>query len=136
MSGDFEKRECNKRSNTCDCEIDVYKKDTNISLVYNGNHRLTMSDENMKCLRTDLFIYKHKISLDDIYKRHIRNKTLAYMSGLSEYSYKEKSGIITLMLTYINSAINSSRPTTHEYTFVYDKKKRKVIGKKFRFIDE
>lgn len=95
----FEVRKCNQSHGVCDCEVDILKRDTNISLVYHGNHRLTVSDENMNCMRTDLIIYDRKIWLDSIYWANIQNKTLAYMSGFCGYKYTERNRIVTLTLT-------------------------------------
>ena len=56
------------------CSKKVFRCDTNISLIYYGNHRITVSEENLNNLHANLKIYGVNLSSDRIYFEHILDK--------------------------------------------------------------
>ena len=119
-----------------ECSKKVFSCDTNIFLTYYGNHTKTASEENLNSLRTHLSIYGHTLPLDKIYFKHIPNKSVKYMCGLYQGDYTKSQGKIFLRLEFINSGINSSRSSMHEYNITYNVHKSKIESIKFSFLDK
>jgi|GEM_PF-3103170 len=115
------------------CSKLAFTFDTCIAIIYKGNHDLTVSEDNYISTKTELKIYKATISLDSIYKAHVRNKSLPYFSQFYCGSYVVQGNILSLRLTFLNGAINSNKSTSHTYWVRYNIVKGNVVSLRLAF---
>lgn len=105
-------KECTVATFTCDSNVFIRKKE--------GRYATLRSDAEKECFAVDLFIYKRVISLDSMYYSTIQNKELQYIGGFIKGMYSKKGNEISLSLTFLNAAINSSTPTDHTFLINYN----------------
>lgn len=130
----LQESKCKNKISCKYCMIQQFVCDQNIFFrKKEGEYRSIRNDADQGCFAVDLFLYKHKISLDSIYYGNIQNKELLYIGGFIEGTYLKQNDRIILNLSLLNAAINSSRPTTHFFVIQYNLKKNIVEKIKIRF---
>lgn len=133
----FHRRSCiDSAKLACSCSLNELEIDKKILLKYIRNRQSAFTVNQLHCLKTDLIIHASHISLDSIYFRKVKNKSVAYLPGFCEGVYDKKGNEILLEMIFLNSAINSSRSTLHKYTIKYSLETRKIYKIDFKFIDD
>jgi hypothetical protein len=109
-------------ANKCiECVIDKFECDSNIYIQKKeGKYATLRSDTDVQCFDVDLFLYKHKISLDSLYYASIKNKDLQYIGGFMEGDYLKERNHVSISLTFLNAAINTSSSTEHSFKLIYN----------------
>jgi len=111
---------CLEGKSPCECLNQVFKCDSNIYFIKTGSSSPYKFDSLAFCFELKMKIYKSLIPLDSIYYSNIQNKSLLYMGEFLDGTYERKGRLLTLELSFLNMAINSSRTTVHRYEIVYD----------------
>ncbi|RFS21189.1 hypothetical protein DVR12_17805 [Chitinophaga silvatica] len=121
----------------CQCEITRFNLDSGIYMKQlTGEYRINKEDADLKCFALDLWVYNHKLSLDSVYYSNVQNKDLLYIGGFIEGNYVKKENIVKLKLSFINEALNSSRPSDHTFTIEYNLVTHKFGKVELDFDDE